>query len=404
MAKTIILTALDIGTFSIKGMCVKKNLKTGELDILAQVKQPCFGVRNGEIIKPEKISQSIQATIKHLEQIAGVEIKDAIVNINGRHILTTLSQGVVSVSRADQKISKEDVGRAIEEAKTTPLPSNYNIIDVIPQEFIVDGEGGIKNPLNLKGIRLEAKALIIAVFTPILDNLQAAMKQANLEIIDNIPSPLATSRAVLSAEQKELGVCLIDIGAATTSVSVFEKGDLIDFAIYPIGSANITNDIALSLRTEIKTAEEIKKNFATLKQNKKSNRKEKIKIEESSLTVPSKLLKNIVEARVEEVFTQIQKTLKKTAKENILPAGLVFAGGGSKLPGIIESAKQKLKLPCKKGSLRDFPLQDIEFATCAGLIEVALDDLLSDSEDYSSLGSDSGFAEKLKNFFKIFSI
>jgi len=408
MSKSIIVTALDIGTNSIKGLCLRKNIKTGKIDVLAQLKHPSAGVRYGEVVKPSQAAAAIKEIKDHLSQIAGVKIKEAVININGKHLSTVLSEGVASVSRADQKISKEDVQRVIQEAKTVSLPSNNEILDLVRKEFIVDGQGEIKNPIGLKGIRLEAKVLLTTVFQPVLENLQKAVVNADLDIIDIIPSPIAASRAVLTPQQKELGVCLIDIGAATTSVSVFENEELVDFVVYPAGSANITNDIALYLRTEITTAERIKKEFATLKGKKEGKTKEKIKIPEESLSFSRKVLKNLVEPRILEVISESQKSIKKMLKENLLPAGIVLTGGGTKLNGIVEFTRQNAKLPCKFGKLNEFSLlgdsYDPEFSVAAGLALSIFDSFEPDNIDdsFTEVNFGGGLKEKIKKIFRAF--
>jgi cell division protein FtsA len=398
MAKSITLTALDIGTYSIKGLCAKKDLITGDIEILAKSQRPCFGVRNGEVVKPTQVSKTVSEIKQGLSQKAGIKIKEVLVNISGPHLFSVSSQGVVSVSRADQKISKEDIQRVLRQAQAVNLPSNKEVLDVFPKEFIIDGEGGIKEPLGLEGMRLEAKVLLCCLFSPILENLEKAVSEAGLQILEVIPSPLASSRACLTPQQKELGVLLVDIGAGTCSISVFEKGDLVDFAIFPVGSANITNDIAICLRTEISTAERIKKEFGTLKSGSKTRKKEKIKIPEKSLAFSRKFLRNIIEARVSEIFSQVQKTLKKISGGELLPAGVVITGGGALLPGIVEFAKQKLKLPSRIGHPQIKDLEDPCFSTSFGLLLTGFD--LQEEEKERRIGDT--LSEKLKRIFKIF--
>jgi len=398
MLKSITLTALDIGTSSIKGVCARKNLVSGEIEILAKSQMPCFGVRNGEVIKPQEVSKTISEVKEDLIQKSGIRIKEVLVNISGPHLFSVSSQGVVSVSRADQKISREDIQRVLKQAEAVNLPSNKEVLEVFPKEFIIDGEGGIKDPLGLEGMRLEAKVLLCCLFSPILENLEKAVAEGGFQILEVIPSPLASSRACLTPQQKELGVLLVDIGAGTCSISVFEKGDLIDFAVFPAGSANITNDIAICLRTEISTAERIKKEFATLKQPARTSKREKIKIPEKNLVFSKKLLKNIVEARTSEIFSQVQKSFKKISGGELLPAGVVLTGGGALLPGIVEFAKQKLKLPCRIGMPQIEQLQDPRFSTVWGLLLSGFDFVQGEKEKRIK----EGFGEKLKRVFKIF--
>jgi len=399
MAKSLTLTALDIGTFSIKGISARKNFLTGEIEILAQSEKPCFGVRNGEVVKPAQVAETISQVRDELTRESGVKIKEVLVNISGPHLFSILSEGVISVSRADQKISQEDIRRVVQQAQAVNLPSNKEVLDVFPREYIIDGEGGIKDPLGLEGMRLGVRVLLCCLFSPILENLEKAVFESNLQILDVVPSPIAAARFQLTSQQKELGVLLVDIGAGTTSISVYEKGDLVDFAVFPIGSANITNDIAICLRTEISTAEKIKRDFANLKLDGKKRKKQNVKIPETSLTFSRRFLKNIIEARVSEIFSQVQKALKKITKDNPLPAGVVLTGGGAQLPGLVEFAKQKLKLPCRLGNSKEFsqPL-DLHFSTCGGLLLHGFER----KERGRERGFEEGFGEKLKKVFKIF--
>lgn len=413
--KSLIITAIDVGTSSVRGLVAARDFKTGAIQLLAQSQCQCFGVRNGEVVRPEQVSKAVISVKDDLTRKADLKIKDVLVTISGSHLYSLPSQGLVSVSRADQKISKEDIQRVIMAAQAINLPSNKEVLDVFPKEFIVDGEGGIKDPLGLQGIRLETKVILICLFSPVLENLERAIIETGLSIIDVVPAPIAASRAVLSKEQKELGVMVVEIGAGTTSLAVFEKGDLVDFTIFPVGSANITNDIAIGLRTEIQTAEYIKKEFANLKtvstkKEKKSTKKskskqassgDKVEIPDKSITFSKKFLERIVEARVAEIFFQVQKSLKKISGGEILPSGIVLTGGGSNLPGLVEYTKQRFKLPCRLGSIREINGVDSpEFADVAGLLLYGFD---MDSDDIGSDFSEKGgIGEMIKKALKHF--
>jgi len=397
MSKINIITAIDIGTNSIKFLVGQKKKDSPKIDLIA--KEEAFhsvGVRKGEIYDPKKISQSILKLKNKIQESKGIKIRKAIVSINGPHISNIKSQGLVSVSRADQKISKEDIQRVIRAAQAISLPPNKKILEVIPQEFIIDGEKGIKNPLGLQGIRLEVKVLLICVFSPVLENLENAVLDAGIEIEEIIPSITAFPQGVLNSEQKELGVAVVNIGAGTTSLTVFQEGVLKDFNIFPLGSANITNDIALGLRTEIKIAERIKKEFASLKRSSKS-KKDKIEIPEAGLSFPKTFLQNIVKMRVSEIFSEISKSLNKISKETVLPAGVVLTGGGSLLPGIVPFAKDKFKLPCQISGPKGIPgLEDAQFSTCAGLF------FQDESNNSEEIGAKEGLKEKFKKVIRIF--
>ncbi len=377
--KSSILTSIDIGTHSVKILMGKKEHDKKNFEILAMVKTRSMGVRRGEIIKVNKIAPIIESSIVEIEKQSGIRIRDHVYSINGSHLSVVNSQGLVSVSRADQKISQEDIDRVIRQAESVSLSSNREALELFIKEFIIDGAQDIKEPLGLHGRRLELKALLTCVFSPVKENLSKTFDLAGFNIDEQniVASPIATSEICLTYEQQELGVVSVDIGAETTGLAVFEDGNLIHCHVIPLGSANITNDIALGLRTEIETAERIKKEFGSLiSKNKKKNTKtknEKIRIPEKSLVCPKKVLENIIEARVSEIFSHIQKELKKISKQEILPAGVVLTGGGSLLPGIKEYSKQALKLPCSIYIPKDIPglPEDPAFSTALGLLSYA---------------------------------
>jgi cell division protein FtsA len=401
MAKTHLITGLDIGTSNIKILVAKK---TGESDfeVLTQIQEPSVGIRKGVVINADEVSRIIQSLLDKVKSDSGQRIDSVFTNIGGSHIFSTLSHGTVIVSRADQKISKEDVERVLQAAQTFSLPLNKEILDVVPKEFIINGEKGIKDVLGMEGVRLEAEVLAVGVFSPYLKNLTQAILDSDLQILDIVPSPVASAGAVLTPRQKELGVALLEIGAGTTGLAVFEEGDLIHLAIFPIGSANITNDIAIGFKTDIDIAERIKIEFGSclLKGN---DKKEKIETDGEPLFFSQKQLVKIIEARVSEIFDQCQKELKKISKQGLLPAGVVLAGGGAKLPKIVEIAKKELKLPCRVGKPQNFPALegDPTLATVAGLVLEGAD-LETERASASSRLPGSGIGNKIKRIFKIF--
>jgi cell division protein FtsA len=422
MPKSIILTAIDIGTSSTKILVGEKELNSSEFNILAKEKVPQFGLRRGEIYNPAKVTETLLA-LKEKIQSNGLKIKKSIVGIGGTHLSVHKGQGFVSTSRADGRISDEDVQRVLQTAQSVSLPPNSEIIDVSVKEFIVDNQRGIKEPVGLKGLRLESKVLLISAFSPILGGLEDVVEGAGFEIEDIIPSPLACSRAILNSGQKELGAGVIDIGNATTSLSVFKEGSLIDFAIFPIGSSNITNDIAIGLRTEIAVAERIKKEFNIFQdlKNKVKNKsrifsqkvrdkKEKIQpkisvsvsIAEEKIPFSQSFLKQIIKARTSEMFLEIAKELKKVSKDIALPAGVILTGGGSALPGLTEFAKQKLELPCGVSGPKGIPgTEEMDFSTAAGLLLSGFD--LIDKEILEKKRDDKeGIGAGIRKIFKIF--
>ena len=395
-----IIAGLDIGTATIKTLICQKKPKKTNLEVLAQIKEISSGVRKGVIINTEEVSKIIKSSIERAEKISKEKIRAVLVNVGGAHVFFTNSHGLISVSRADQKISQEDVDRVIQAAQTFSLPSNKEILSVIPREFIIDGEKGIKEPLGLKGVRLEVETSILGGFSPYLKNLTKTVLNSGLQIDDLILNPISSAQAVLTPREKEIGVLILDIGAGTTGLAIFEEGELIYTTIFPIGSAHITNDIAVGLKCDIDTAEEIKLESGTLF-FKGPDKKKKIEtVEGETLIFSQKMLSRIIEARVREIFEIVNKELKKIARQGKLPAGVVLTGGGAKLPRIKELAKKELRLHCRIGFPRGFSpsLEDPELATVCGLVLLGVD--LEGEKNLLSFGQ--RIFSRIKKLFKIF--
>jgi len=399
-----IVTGLDIGTHSIKALAVQRKGKDWE--VLSYAEVPSFGLRKGAVVSVEDTSRNVQMIMAGLEKDCGKKIGSVFVNIGGSHLYVTPSDGIISVSRADQRISKEDVERVLQATRAVNIPSNEEVLDVFPREYVIDDQKGIKQPEDLTGIRLEAKVLLLCVFSPYFINLTQAVLNAKLQINDVIPSSLAAAAAVLTPQQKELGVALIDMGANTTSLTVFEEGELLHLAVFPIGSANITNDIAIGLKTEVAIAESIKKQHGTCTISAKGTRQltERKNIEifdkSSSLNFTKKNLVDIIEPRVSEILDLVQKELKKIGRQEMLPCGIVLTGGGAKLPKIKELTKETLKLACEIGTpqgivgLQDDPA----LATVVGLVLEGVD---FDGQE-GILGITKGWGSGFKKWFKNF--
>lgn len=393
MAKPSIITGLDIGTNTIKVLAASWGSGKGGLQILSQTEVESAGMRKGVVIKPEETCLKIKEAMNFCQQGKDFKIRQVFLNINGSHLIFLPSRGLVSVSRADQRISEADIERAMAASRAISLSANQQILDTISQEFVIDGQPGIKEALGLRGIRLEAKTLCAAVFTPYLKNLENAVLGAGLEIENISPSILACSQAVLSGKEKEAGVAIIDIGAGNTGLAVFEEGILIHAAIFPLGSNNITNDIAVVLKIEIENAERIKREFSGRARESKKDKKGK-------LGFPPKIVSRVIEARTREILNQAAKELKKIDKTK-LPSGAVICGGGAKLFKIIDLAKQELKLPCRIGMPQGFALEieDPAWATAAGLVLEAAGDF-GEKPSFSFFGN--GILKKIKRVFKTF--
>ncbi|MFA4845577.1 MAG: cell division protein FtsA [Patescibacteria group bacterium] len=351
-----IFTGLDVGTYAIR-VAVGKLVPSGDggeqIHIIGAVEVPSAGVSKGTITNLEDAVSSISRALEHAERITGVPLNKAWVGINGSHIISQESRGVVGVSRSDGEIREEDVERSIEAARTVATPTNYEIIHVIPKNFTVDGQRGVKDPVGMNGIRLEVDALIIQGLGSQIKNLTKAVYRTGMDIEDLVFSILATAEAVVSERQKDLGVCVVNIGAATTSMVVYEEGDVLHTAVLPIGSDHVTSDIAIGLRTSIEVAEQVKLHHATC-QPEDVTKKEEINLGELGASeeefVGRRFVADITEARVQEIFEHIDRELKKVDRSGMLPAGVVLTGGGAKLSGILEVAKEALRLPVSLGT------------------------------------------------------
>lgn len=416
MAKTQIVIGIDIGTDTIKILAVKKEIETGKiLETIFLNKVKSFGVQKGRIKNINEVAKRIQDLVEKMEQSQGQKRsnhQEFLLSINGSKLQLFPSRGLVVVGRADQKVSQEDVDRIYQNVRAVNLQStNKEILDVYPKEWILDGERDVKDPLNLHGARLELEAYLLSVFSSDLESVVEAGISAGLDIdVNNIVAcPVADARSVLTPQQKELGVALINIGAATTSVSIYEEGKLLNMAIFPIGSANITNDIAIGFKTEIEVAEQIKKEYGSCFDNESGSKKieinldvfaredeeialqkdiedsvfetfgrglkkiekQKLKKEKGNILVFSKKdLKKIINARVDEIYSLAVEEIKRSGKQGLLPGGIVLTGGGSKLPGMIDLAKKEFNLPCRIGFPKELNNQvmDPSFATVCGLI------------------------------------
>lgn len=406
MSKSSIITALDIGSSSIK-ILVAKTAGPGQTEALYVGQRPSSGIRRGVVVDPEVAAKCVAAAAHDAQLASGRRIGGMYVNIGGSHIFCTTSHGLVSVSRADGSISEEDVARVLTAAKTISLSSNKEIIDIYPREFTVDGEGEVKDAIGMRGVRLEAEVIIVAGFAPYLKTLDQSVLKADLEIFDRLPGAISAAAAALTPQQKELGVALVDIGAGTTSIGVYQEGDLLHLATLPVGSANITNDIAIGLRVDVETAERIKieKGVCTYKGADK-----KIKIggahdKDEPAVFSQRMVSRIIQDRVIEIFELVNKELKKINKEAKLPSGIVLSGGGVKLRGIEELAKKEFRLSCRLGA----PLgianldQDPALINVCGLAVMALEERLAgqgDSRHFEGLGQ--GWWEKIKRLLKVF--
>ncbi len=351
-----IYTGLDIGSYAVRvavGKLVPSPDGREQIHIIGAVEVPSAGVSKGTITNLEDAVSSVSRALEQAERITGLALNKAWVGISGSHIIAQESRGVIGVARNDGEIRDEDVERSIEAARTVATPTNYEIIHVIPKVFTVDGQRGVKDPVGMNGIRLEVDALIIQGLGSQIKNLTKSVYRTGLDIEDLVFSILATAEAVISDRQKELGVCVVNIGASTTSMVVYEEGDVMHTAVLPIGSDHVTSDLAIGLRTSIEVAEQVKLQHATALP-KEVAKKEDVNLGELGApddeVVGKRFVADITEARVQEIFEHVDKELEKIDRSGMLPAGVVLTGGGAKLAGILDAAKLSLRLPVTLGS------------------------------------------------------
>jgi len=358
--KDNIIAGLDIGSTAIRLVVGQRKMREESeyLQIIGAVEVEAQGINRGVVTSIEDTTSAISACLEKAERIVGVPISSVWVGINGPSIKCDKSKGIVAVAKSDGEITEDDVNRAIEAAQALSVPPNYEILHVIPVKFSVDSQEDIKDPVGMTGVRLEVETLIIQGLSSQIKNLTKAIYRTSLDIEDLVLSPLAAAEAVINAKQKELGAALINIGAVTTSLAVFEEGELLHTAVLPIGSEHITADIAIGLRCPINLAERIKLEYGSAKPSKFA-KKDEVNIDEltsqegvtdESMVISRKYVAQIIEARVEEIFEKVDEEFKKIDRSGMLPAGVFLIGGGVKLADIIDLAKKILRLPACLGT------------------------------------------------------
>ena len=404
--KQDIITGIDLGSGTIR-VAVGQVHPDGDLHIIGAVEGQSEGISKGVLISIEDTVSSISHCVERAERMIGMPIEHAYVGISGTQIITQDSRGVVAVSRADGEIKEQDIERAIETAQTTATPPNYDILHVLPRSFIVDNQPGIKDPLGMTGVRLEVDAQIILGLSNQIKTIEKALNRAGIAVDELVFSVLASAEAVLNKRQKELGVVLVNLGSTTTSIIVFEEGDILTAKVLPIGSRHITGDISIGLRINLDLAELIKTNYGTsIPESVGKNETINLKDLDDSIEgiVSRKHVAEIINARCIEIFQMVDKDLQTINRSAKLPAGVVLTGAGAKLDGAVETAKKVFKLPASIGYPQGFitgidKVYDPEFSTSVGLV-------LWGKHSYKSIPREiNNFKEigkKLKELFKSF--
>lgn len=413
-----LIVGLDLGSSAIRivaGQVMPEKGELGPLTCIGAAETKSEGISKASISSFEDAVSSISACLDQAERVIGIPIEEVYVSIGGTQIEVADAKGIIGVSRNDQTIKREDVLRAIDAARAYAQTPNYEIIHVLPKKFSVDSQNDIKDPVGMQGIRLESEVKIIQGLSNHLRNITKAVFRTKVDIVELVYSPLAAAEAVMGKRSKEQGVCVINMGATTTGMAVYEDNELIHANTFLIGSDHITSDLVYTLRTSFEVAERLKRAKGSAKPDDLS-KEDIIDLKdygaESSEEVQLKFIAEVIEARVEEIFEKIEEELKKIERSGMLPAGIIITGGGAKLPGITEVARRVFHLPASVGASTiesSVPelVQDPAFATAVGLVEWGYEaERQEGSSGFKSGGKLGGIIDKatepLKKIFKSF--
>lgn len=386
MNKGQIIAGIDIGTAKVTTIIAVQSQETENINVIGVATVLSKGLRRSQIVDIEEAIEAIEESVEAAERMAGYSISKAFVSIGGAHIDSSNSQGVVAVAEPEGEIVKEDIDRVIEAARAISLPASREIIHVIPRDFTVDSQKGISDPIGMTGVRLEADTHIITGSSTAMKNLIKCVEDLGIKVEGLVFSGLAASESVLTKTEKELGVCLVEIGGGTTSIAVFVEGSLAFSSVLPIGAKNITNDLAIGLRLSLASAEKIK--IALSKENslektinakgKQKNKEEldlkKLGIEEDLDKISKKTaIEGIIRPRLNEIFQMVGERLTESNFGASVPAGIVLSGGGAKTVGIVKSCRRILSLPARVGFPKGLSglteeIKTTEFSVPYGLI------------------------------------
>jgi len=400
-----LIVGLDIGTSKIVAI-VGEITTDGEIEIIGLGSHPSKGLKKGVVVNIESTVQAIQRAIEEAELMAGCQINSVYAGIAGSHIKSINSHGIVAIK--DREVSESDLDRVIDAARAVAIPADQRILHILPQEFIIDDQEGIREPISMSGVRLEAKVHLVTGAVGAAQNIIKCVRRCGLEVDDVILEQLASSYSVLTEDEKELGVCLVDIGGGTTDIAVFSEGAIRHTAVIPIAGDQVTNDIAVALRTPTQYADEIKIKYAcALRQL--ANPDETIEVPSVGDRPPRNLsrqtLAEVVEPRYDELLTLVQAELRKSGFEDIIAAGVVLTGGSSKMEGVIDLAEEIFHMPVRLGipqyvsGLSDVVSNPIH-ATGVGLLLFGAQHQSSGAHYFSTEGGVKGIWERMKNWFQ----
>ena len=402
------VVGIDIGTKVVRCVVGHVDSSSGTPKIVGVGEAPNSGMRKGVVSHLTGPAAAIDTALEAAERMSGHQVHEAVLSINGSHILSTKADGMIAVGTGSGEVTAEDVSRLEEVATTGKVPANREVLEIVPHAYRLDGQDNIKDPIGMEGTRLELKANVVSGLVPHVSNLEKSAEMANVEAVGVVPSILAGARAVLTESQLENGVAVIDIGGATTGVAVFEEGDVQHVAVIPVGAQNVTNDVAIGLKIDPEVAEVVKLAHAELTSETKTGKIE-IKHEKQVFQFDLSDVTEIVEARYEEIIEAIAKELKKAGGIGRLPSGVVLIGGGAKIKGLVDFTKEHLGVAAKIGTPTGYAgvseeVKGPEFASAVGLM--LLDSTSSTQQRHSSQKSSNGAIKKtggvIRNLFAKF--
>ncbi len=403
-----LIVGLDIGTSKVLAI-VGEVTADGDVEIIGVGHHPSRGLKKGVVVNIESTVQSIQRAVEEAELMAGCQIHSVFAGIAGSHISSFNSHGIVAIK--DKEVGNSDVDRVIEAARALAIPADQKVLHILPQEYIIDKQEGIREPIGMCGVRLEAKVHIVTGAVSAAQNIIKCVRRCGLEVDDIILEQLASSIAVLTEDEKELGVCLVDIGGGTTDICVFTDGAIRHTAVIPIAGDQVTNDIAVALRTPMQHAEEIKKQYGCALTQLAHN-DETIEVpsvgDRAPRTLARQTLAEVVEPRIEELYTLIAAELRRSGFEDLVGSGVVLTGGSSKLQGMVELAEEVFHMPVRLGVPQNISgltgvVENPMYATGVGLVQFGA--AQREGSDFTKQKSGStagvqGILDRMKSWFQ----
>ena len=399
-----LVVGLDIGTSKI--VCIVAEINDeDELEIIGMGPHPSRGWRRGVVVNIEATVNAIQRALEEAELMADCKIRDVFTGIAGSHIKSFNSHGMFAIK--DKEISQMDVDRVVETARAVNIPTDQQVLHTIPQEFIVDGQEDVRDPLGMSAVRLEVKVHIVTGAVSAAQNIIKCVRRCGLEVNDLVLQPLASAMAVLTEDEKELGVCLVDIGGGTTDIAVFTNGAIRHTAVIPVAGDQVNNDIAVALRTPPKEAEDIKVQYGcALRQL--ADARDMIEVpgigDRPPRTLSRQTLAEFIEPRMEELYSLVQAELRRSGFEELLSSGIVITGGSAAMQGMVELGEEVFHMPVRMGWPRyEGGLAEVmhnpRYATCMGLLMAGLEARGRDAPKLSG-SSIKDILERMKSWFK----